>query len=336
MIIGFRGGLTLSGQSITLVFDAAARLVDERAIRLVSHAHADHAPSRYSEKTIMTPETQRIASSLRQRLGQLLLKRLGEKIRPDDSVEVRLLNAGHVLGSSQFYVETPDCSLLYTGDLNTYETLITKPAAEIEADTLVIESTYGEPSYIFPAREAVYSDIVRWVSSCIREGSIPAFKTYSVGKSQEIIALINRYTHLPVVVGEYVEAVSRAYGESGVRLEFVPASSREGREIMRGGGCVYVDSVRRGYMSFGRRVRWAVATGWAVRYRYRSYDAAFPLSGHADYRGLLEFVQRISPKKTYVMHGFTNSLSSALRRMGYDATPLDSLAINGVRQLVFE
>jgi DNA ligase-1 len=74
-----------------------------------------------------------------------------------------------------------------------------------------------------------------------------------------------------------------------------------------------------------RKVRTAVATGWALdsscRYRYGT-DAAFPLSDHADFPELIEFVKRVAPKRVFTHHGFAADFAWTLRDLGYDARVL--------------
>jgi DNA ligase-1 len=73
------------------------------------------------------------------------------------------------------------------------------------------------------------------------------------------------------------------------------------------------------------RVRTAVLTGWAVdpncRFRYQT-DAAFPLSDHADFTDLVEFVKRVGPKKVFTLHGFAADFAQTLRELGFDARAL--------------
>jgi len=319
MYIEYRNGVVVVLEKHRLFFDHANVRGD--GLRLVSHAHSDHTPTRLYSDTVMTPETREIASVVRPLLGEPNLKRINEIIRMD-SVKIKLLNAGHVLGSSQFFVESSYGSMLYTGDINTYDTVISKHADIIESDVLVVEATYGSPSYSFPPREEVYGGIVRWILECIKNGQIPAFKTYSIGKSQEIIKLINSATKLPVVTGPTVSKVCEVYGRCGIRLDFIPAKKREGMEVLNRGECVYVDSVR-GTLPVEKPVKWALATGWALKYRFNNYDRAFPLSSHADFRGIVDFTQQVNPRKVYTIHGYTETLAKELRKRGVDAIPLD-------------
>ena len=73
------------------------------------------------------------------------------------------------------------------------------------------------------------------------------------------------------------------------------------------------------------RVRLAVITGWAIetscRFRYQC-DAAFPLSDHADFDDLIEFVKQVAPRKVYTLHGFAADFAQTLRDRGFDAHAL--------------
>src|SRR5439155_18377025 len=73
------------------------------------------------------------------------------------------------------------------------------------------------------------------------------------------------------------------------------------------------------------KIRTAILTGWAVdpncRFRYQC-DAAFPLSDHADFPDLVEFVKRVKPKKIYTLHGFAADFAQTLRELGFEAQAL--------------
>ena len=73
-------------------------------------------------------------------------------------------------------------------------------------------------------------------------------------------------------------------------------------------------------------LRTAILSGWALDpgaiYRY-GVDAAFPLSDHADFPGLLEAVKRVSPKRILTIHGYTREFAAELRRQHFDAWSID-------------
>ena len=73
-------------------------------------------------------------------------------------------------------------------------------------------------------------------------------------------------------------------------------------------------------------LRTAILSGWALdknaTHRF-GVDAAFPLSDHADFPGLLDAVHRVSPRRIVTIHGYTKEFSSELRRQNYDARSVD-------------
>jgi len=307
------GGLIVRAGSTSLWLDSSPGL---NGLSLVTHAHADHSPRGLS-RAITTPETASILNLLRGRSVGKTIK-FGEVLRIGD-VEVAAHPSGHVFGSSQFLIDYGGERLVYTGDLNTYDSLILSGAAPVEADKLIVEATYGSPRYIFPPREEVYARIVSWILGTINRGEIPAFKVYALGKAQEIIGIVNSYLDIPVVASWTVARISEKHREHGLRLEYLSIDEREGLEALRQGECVYVSNRRCGPPS-SRRLRWATATGWALRYRFSNYDAAFPLSGHSDFPALVEYVRGCGAREVYVVHGFAEEFARHLRRMGLRAS----------------
>ena len=57
--------------------------------------------------------------------------------------------------------------------------------------------------------------------------------------------------------------------------------------------------------------------------KYRSgVDAAFPLSDHADFNELIEFVRQVRPRRVFTTHGFAADFAATLRDLGFDAEAL--------------
>src|SRR4029450_13152778 len=71
--------------------------------------------------------------------------------------------------------------------------------------------------------------------------------------------------------------------------------------------------------------RVALISGWAVdpdaAYRYQ-VDAAFPLSDHADYDDLIQYVELVQPRRVLTLHGFAAAFASDLRARGLEAWAL--------------
>jgi putative mRNA 3-end processing factor len=313
-VLGGRGLLLKAGNA-RIWLDSA---VERDGLSLVSHAHLDHAPRRLS-KIIATPETASVLSLFGSYKFERLIK-YGESMVLDD-VRISAHSSGHVIGSSQFLLEDSSGSLVYTGDLNTYDSVILRGARPLESEMLVLEATYGSPRYIFPAREEVYARIIRWIIETIKAGEIPAFKVYALGKAQEIIGLVNAYLRIPALASFTISRITETLSQYGFKLEHLPINSPEGLEAFKQGECVYVSSKKYSPPS-QRRIRWAVATGWALRYRPSGFDAAFPLSGHADFSGLVRYAEESGAKQIYLVHGFADELAKHLRRRGLRAEAL--------------
>jgi putative mRNA 3-end processing factor len=226
-----------------------------------------------------------------------------------------------MLGSTQFEIHTPEETIVYTGDINCVDTLTTKAATPIDCDILIMETTYGEPAFLFPRREEVYVDITKWAISKIKNGEIPTFEVYSVGKAQEIVALINHFTELPVVVSPTISRVNKVHLESGVELHYVGVDSHEGKDMLDGGTCCYVVPTR-SRQDLPKNAARATATGWSIRFRPRNH-MGFPLSSHADFNQLISYVKEAKPEIVYTCFGRSEILSHYVeRKTGIKSLPL--------------
>jgi len=323
--IGWRNGIIVNTGSSRLLFDPTlGRRLGEDWNVFITHAHSDHTYGfGTSARKHSTPETLRIYESLSKRIVKNdRTIRIGEKIRFDDT-EVRVLDAGHMLGSCQFQLIAPEFTALYTGDINCVETLTTKAAETEHCDFLVIEATYGHPSYVFPPRDTIYADIIRWTMTEINDDKLPTFQVYSSGKPQDIVRLFNIYTKIPVICAPDIAAANLVHNENGVQLEYLDSSTADGKHALRSRGCVYVTT--RGDHVPHKASR-AVATGWALREAFRSFTA-FPLSSHADYNQLMQFIAAVNPKAVYIFTGYIDLLSAQIeRKLGIKAGPLPVLA----------
>ena len=322
--MGWLDGLFIGASNATLVIDpSTTRRIPKTARVLVSHAHGDHTGGfRYKGLKQSTPQTRDIHHSLHNhRIANFRGLDINDHFVVDD-IRVKALDAGHMLGSAQFLIETPNKSILYTGDINCIDTLTTKAAEPEHCDILVIEATYGSPHYRFPTRETVYAEIVEWAVDTIKQARIPCLHVYAAGKAQEVVRLFNVYTHLPVIVNPRLDSVNKTYHKSGVHLDWFSSDSRDGKMILDKDPCVYLTTPS-DRTHIGRRFSRAYATGWALSMGGRV--TAFPLSSHADFDQLISFVKACDPDKVYIFTGFAEDLRRALgSRLGLDARAVPS------------
>ncbi|MCB2171723.1 MBL fold metallo-hydrolase [archaeon] len=298
----------------------------------VSHAHADHASAfKHPEREkYATRETYDLLEVMGwKRLDGLNEVKVGDSVKIDD-LEVRVHNSGHVLGSVQFEVITPEGSVLYTGDLCTEDTFTMVPATPVKCDMMVIETTFGSPMFQFPKREDVAVEVYQWSVNTVLQGRIPTFKTDSIGNAQEVISILNQYTNLPVVTAKSATRVTDLYRKYGYNLDSVDAASDEGKDLLDSGKCALITP--KGSKPKYDNLDIALASGWAtIMGRKR---IAFPLSDHADYKGLMSHIRKCKPKRVLTFHGgnFTKDFHNHVRkRLGIPASPLTSRieTING-------
>jgi Cft2 family RNA processing exonuclease len=311
--VRYQSGIYLPAIDVWL--DPTARR--DRAV--VTHAHSDHV--RRHDCSIVTPGTARLIEH-RYRPGTRFVElECGE--RTDfGAYALTLLPAGHVRGSAQVLVEHNGERLLYSGDVKLTPSHTAEPAVVPEADVVIVEATFGRPQYRFPPAEHVMQDILAFCRRALEDGCTPVLFAYSLGKGQELLGRLAG-SGFDIAVHGTTFGVNRIYEQLGVEF---PVYSRLDDGTLDGKVLICPPQARRGpVLASLRRTRTAYISGWAVdrRSRYRmGVDAAFPLSDHADYDELLEYVRRANARQVYTIFGFAGEFAADLCRLGYDARPI--------------
>ncbi|MFH1448308.1 MAG: MBL fold metallo-hydrolase RNA specificity domain-containing protein, partial [Candidatus Micrarchaeota archaeon] len=182
-----------------------------------------------------------------------------------------------------------------------------------------------------PKREDLWEDIAKWTQEKLEDG-IVVFGAYTRGKSQEITAILNRYAGVRPFVHENISRINSVYNRFGARLEFTSLLG-EMSEEQPGGNFVAVmppQMIRRDIIvgleaAYGKKVYTALTTGWAMK-GWGCADRIFPLSDHADFKDILEYVELSNPRRVFCCHGNERALSRILKEKGYDAIPIRQLA----------
>lgn len=225
------------------------------------------------------------------------------------------------------HVTRPEGTLLYTGDFKLRESL-TVPAARPErADVLVMESTYGQPHFRFPAWRTVAEQLLETVEDAFRAGRQPIVLGYSLGKGQEITRILTDGGHNVTLHGA-VHSMSEIHRRLGVELgtyrryafaDFHGPAALDLRE--RGVLVAPPNCARAGFCTRFENPCRIVMSGWALLknaiYRY-GVEHALPLSDHADFDELMELIEIVRPKKIYSHHGY-REFADILRAKGFDA-----------------
>ena len=291
-----------------------------RALAVVTHAHTDH--SRRHRETYLTAETLALTVAARRPKAARVLP--FESDREVGGGLLRLVPAGHMLGSAQVLFDAPGGRLLYTGDLKLRGP---RPVRMPKADVLVIESTYGRPHFVFPAHETVIEAIAAWCRRMLEEGVTPVLLCHAVGKAQEVMLALAPFGLTFALEARCLPGTA-AYRDAGEPIPdyigLVPGEDFSGRVVIAPPAGKAV--IRRLH-----RYRCALVSGWAQDRHFRARfgaDVAFPLSDHCDFDELLEAVELVDPEQVYTVHGFTDDLARHLRKRGVRASGL-----RGVEQL---
>jgi len=273
---------------------------------IVSHAHMDHL----SKGALMTPETLAV---MKVRLGG----GAGRPLRIGGSeryggFDVKFHDAGHTFGSAM--VEAGDT--LYTGDFNPEGGLTCGVAVPRSCKTLIIESTYGRQQFSLPPKREVEKDVLSWAESQLSTRSV-AFGAYEFGKAQELIALLNTIKVEPVVSDRMAD-IADIYLAHGHKLDYrrmgglTEGEKKEAR--------AYV--VSRNWLSAGAPEEFsffredggarAYVSGWCGVFNFThggELDAQFPLTDHADFDDLLDFVAACNPREVYTVGSSSQDLA---------------------------
>jgi metallo-beta-lactamase family protein len=121
-------------------------------------------------------------------LGRFRTVRFGEELALGEGASARFTHAGHILGASSVRVSIGGRSVLFSGDLGRYDDLLMRdPADAPAADTLVVESTYGD-------REHIETDpgdaLARVIGRTIGRGGSVLIPAFAVGRAQLLLHVI--------------------------------------------------------------------------------------------------------------------------------------------------
>jgi len=279
-------------------------------VHFLSHAHSDHtAGLRRKKKLIATAETLDLA---------------GFDADIESVPGAGLLDAGHMLGARQLLVEGDGERIAYSGDFSLKPNVFGMKAAIPACDRLIMEATYGDPAYVFPDNADVYSSLCKWVKN--NSSSNIIIGAYELGKSQELVRILNENGIAPIVT-EKTEDFCAVYEKHGLKLDRIVVGSDEAEEAMSHAFAAIVPMwkakryfAKRLAEAFERKTVCAVATGWALHYRFNT-DAAFPFSDHADFNDLVHYAEQTGAKNVEFFCGDGRKVLEALRAR--DGTPLN-------------
>lgn len=295
---------------------------------LVTHGHADHARPG-NAAMLATPETIAIAQS---RYGA----NAGQSLQPLDyhealtigDVTVRLIPAGHILGSAQAVLEHKGERIIVSGDYKRRPDPTCAPFEVMPCDIFITEATFGLPVFRHPPDEEEVAKLLKSMTTFPDRTHL--LGVYSLGKCQRLIRLLRQAGFDETIwLHGALEKLCRLYERFGVDLGPTapvagkPPSALRGKLIM----CPPSALADRWSRKFGDSIT-AAASGWMrVRARARQRGAELPLiiSDHADWDELCGTIREVDAPQIWVTHGREDALVHYAKSIGRDARALNMI-----------
>jgi Cft2 family RNA processing exonuclease len=239
-------------------------------------------------------------------------------------VQVELIPAGYILGSSQIVIDLDGKRIIYTGDFKLRQSETAEPAQIKRCDVVIMKCIYGLPKYVFPSPQTVIGSLIDFIDASLSSGITPILLVNVLGKAQDIAKVLGDRGYKLSLHRSIYKAV-KIYEEFGISFsnyESFRPQKIEGKVLLLPPyirGSEVIDKIA--------KKRIGVVMGWAVdkefaKSAYRA-DEAFPISNHAGYDELLQFVEIARPKELYLIQGFSTEFARTLQKRGVKATPLE-------------
>jgi metallo-beta-lactamase family protein len=178
---GFTGPIYCTGGTADLcrlVLPDAAHLQEEDAKFANKRGFSKHHPA----LPLYTSEDAAEA------LSRLRTSPYQKKIPVLSGIDVEFINAGHLLGSSYVLVTRQDGTggrILFGGDLGRYSRpILPDPSPGVDADVLLVESTYGDRAH--PAEDGG-ATLARIISETIAKRGKVIVPAFAIGRVEELL-----------------------------------------------------------------------------------------------------------------------------------------------------
>ena len=301
----------------------------DRAV--ITHGHGDHARpgNRHvlaPRETIAIMETRYGAAEI----GTTQAVAYGEEITIGET-SVRLIPAGHILGSAQIVIEHGGGRVIVSGDYKRRADETCVAFEPVAADVFITEPTFALPVFRHPPDAHEVGKLLH--SLTVFPDRAHLVGVYNLGKCQRIIRLLrsagydrNIYIHgalealctlyekLGVVLGPLAPAMDLSKPDAAGEIILCPPSALSDRWSRR-----FPDPVT------------AMASGWmGVRQRAKQRGVELPLiiSDHADWDELTTTLDDVAAPEVWVTHGREEALvhhattrgiaAQALNLVGFD------------------
>ena len=286
---------------------------------VVSHAHADHYP-RGLNQVWCTPATHALAA-VRYK------KAAGKKVNTYDfhapfkigPIDVRFLPAGHMLGSAQILMTYQSETVLFSGDFHLTPNPSCHPLTypEEAIDLMICESTFGEKSS-HPDPHDRFRELVEEA-----RGRPLLIGSYVLGKAQRMHLLIKEcFPEMEVFLNPAILKFSRVYEKFGFMETPLQYWKRQIAKRLEGNYAYLLPP--RMLSSYNQDHSWfkVFPSGWDRTKKYFYLDQHLEISDHASRDEIMEYIQKIGPKRVLFHHGYPEPLIQACKMLKIQSNAL--------------
>lgn len=272
--------------------------------RFVTHIHADHIIDleksiTFGKLVIGTPITIDLLKVLGYNMPRIKSLAVDYKQGIDLDVQkyakLKIFKADHIPGSAQVVLELNDITIGYTGDFR-------NPGIKTEVlrdlDILVIDATYGNPKYVRENEETIIYEFAKLLRKLLTRGPVAIYAYH--GKINDVMMKLREWgMDVPYILPQsqwniYVTLTKYGYNVANVFLE----GSKEAEEIKQSGWYIEFNlNTRFSSMRKRRGLAHILLTGRYGKTIVKLDDAwIIGLSGHADFKELLYYVDEARPR----------------------------------------
>jgi putative mRNA 3-end processing factor len=292
---------------------------------VITHGHGDHARSG-NARVLATAETIAI---MRARYGE----EAGDAMQPlaygevmsIGEATVRLVPAGHVLGSAQIVLDYRGSRVVASGDYKRRPDPTCPPFEPQSCDVFITEATFGLPVFRHPPDRQEIAKLLH--SLALFPERCHLVGVYALGKCQRLLALLRRAGYEePIYLHGALIGLTELYENLGVPLGPILPAAGVAREALKGRIVLAPPGALADIWS--RRLPdplVALASGWMrVRQRAKASGVELPLviSDHADWDELTATLDEVAADEIWVTHGREEALVHYATKKGYRARAL--------------
>jgi Cft2 family RNA processing exonuclease len=232
-------------------------------------------------------------------------------------LDLELFASGHVPGGASLLVRWEGNEVLYAGTVNPRPSLGAEACQLRRSHTLVVGSRFGSPDFVFPPAAQEMERVCDRVVELISRGKVPVLLVTSwLGKAQPIAARLHEmgvevWAHRKIVEG------CRRLRDLG-RVGGSPHRFKPDRA--RGGAVLWLTRSRKApSLAKLEEGRYMLVSGEAKDPGYVSRMGCaegFVLSDHADFEGLVSYINSVEPKRLVLLPGRAHTLAEHVQKRG--------------------